>query len=166
MEEWRQIEGFPRYEVSSFGNIRSLDDTISAIRKKEYARTIKGQILKQSPNQQGYLQVQLYNETKPLTLRVHRLVAEAFLDKIEGRDTVDHIDRNQLNNSVANLRWANLSEQQINRKHPPSSTGHRCITTSKQGTYRVMIKRNNIYIHNKTFKTLEEALEFRDSLSI
>ena len=46
--------------------------------------------------------------------KVHRLVAEAFIENPEGKKTVDHIDRNRANNSLANLRWATSSEQREN----------------------------------------------------
>lgn len=47
---------------------------------------------------------------------IHQIVAETFLDKPFGHNlTVDHIDRNKLNNNVSNLRWVTKSEQAMNR---------------------------------------------------
>jgi len=48
--------------------------------------------------------------------RVHVLIAEAFLNKLEGKDLVDHIDRNRENNCVENLRWVNSYENRKNSK--------------------------------------------------
>lgn len=45
---------------------------------------------------------------------VHRLVAEAFLEKSEGATMVDHIDGNRLNNCVENLRWVAPKENRAN----------------------------------------------------
>lgn len=53
--------------------------------------------------------------------RVHRLVAECFIPNPNNYPTVDHINRNRLDNRVENLRWATHSMQIKNRKpisHP------------------------------------------------
>lgn len=47
--------------------------------------------------------------------RVHRLVASAFIDRIDGKNQVDHIDGNRHNNSVDNLRWCTDEENQCVR---------------------------------------------------
>lgn len=49
---------------------------------------------------------------------LHVMVAETFLKNPNNDPTVDHIDRNTLNNDVFNLRFASYSEQALNtRKH-------------------------------------------------
>ncbi len=48
--------------------------------------------------------------------RVHRLVAETFLENIERKLTVDHIDGDTKNNKINNLRWATNQEQYYNRR--------------------------------------------------
>ena len=63
-----------------------------------------------SYSKQGYLRVSVGGHE----YRVHRLVAECFLPKIEGKNTVDHIDRVRDNNSVYNLRWADMHDQRLN----------------------------------------------------
>lgn len=52
---------------------------------------------------------------------VHRLVAEAFITKPEGKDYIDHINRNCSDNSLANLRWVTRSENNRNRRQKGSS---------------------------------------------
>lgn len=63
---------------------------------------------------QGYYHVGLRifdgEKSKQKLYKVHRLVAEAFIPKIEGKDLVNHIDGNKLNNDVSNLEWVTPSE--------------------------------------------------------
>lgn len=63
----------------------------------------------------GYLS---YNLTLPdgrmKRVYAHRLVAFAFIPIIPGKNEVNHIDGNKLNNSVENLEWVNSKE---NKQH-------------------------------------------------
>ena len=90
-----------------------------------YAATEDGHIwsyranrfLNQSPDTNGYLHVHVRKDKeKYKKLPVHRLVALAFIENPENKPTVDHIDRNILNNNLSNLRWATMSEQNKNKQ--------------------------------------------------
>lgn len=50
------------------------------------------------------------------TYRVHRLVAEAFLDNPENKPEIDHINRIPYDNRIENLRWATRSDNNRNTK--------------------------------------------------
>lgn len=67
-------------------------------------------ILKQSDDGNGYPYVCIYINGKPKTRRVHRLVAEEFLNKETNRNVVNHIDGNKNNNTVENLEWVTSRE--------------------------------------------------------
>lgn len=115
-EIWKAIKDYDGlYEVSSYGRIRSL--------KRKAAR-----ILKPTPNKNGYLQICLCKNGTKKNLKIHRLVADAFIPNPDNKLTVDHIDRNPLNNSVENLRWADHSEQAVNR----AKKWEHCIETKLQ----------------------------------
>lgn len=62
-------------------------------------------------NENGYIRVYIYNKTYAL----HRLIALAFVENIDNKEQVNHIDGNKLNNSVANLEWVTNSENQIHK---------------------------------------------------
>jgi hypothetical protein len=112
MEQWKKINNFDNYEVSNYGNVRSLN----------YKQQGIIQILKPSVYK-NYLKVSLFKESKCYTFRVHQLVAVAFLNHtICGmKKVINHIDFNTLNNNVSNLEVI-THRQNANRKHLPSSS--------------------------------------------
>jgi len=59
----------------------------------------------------GYKNISVKNKT----YYVSRLIAETFLENPTQKQTVDHIDRNRINNNLSNLRWATMSEQNLNK---------------------------------------------------
>ena len=96
IEEWKPVVGYEGlYEVSNLGRVKSLGN--------EYSR--KEKILKQRKDKYGYLIINIYKEGKIKTCKVHRLVANAFLENPNNYPCVNHIDENPLNNQVDNLEW-------------------------------------------------------------
>jgi len=77
--------------------------------------------LKPSKDEKGYLRIGLYLNGKAKTYKLHRLISECFINKIEGKTQINHKDCNKLNNDISNLEWCNNSE---NQKHH-----HRVIKT-------------------------------------
>jgi hypothetical protein len=91
-EEWRPVPCLPEYEASNLGRIR----------------TTTGRMLGQWPNYLGYLMVRI---RKPrCTMRVHRLVAAAFIPNPDNKPYINHIDCNPANNHVSNLEWCTQLE--------------------------------------------------------
>ena len=122
--------------------------------------------LKGSSNSNGYLQVDLYKDVKGKKFSIHRLVALAYIENPENKPEVDHIDRDILNNSVNNLRWATKEEQMRNRKIY-SNTGFKYISkTNKNGYDYYTVKKDKVFCYQLNINkwTLEEAVEIRDCL--
>lgn len=93
---------------------------------------------------------------------VHRVVASAFIPNSNNYPEVDHINQNKLDNRVENLRWVTKSMNCINKRFEPGVSGYNHIRLIKGESYQVRIKRKDeAYI--KSFKTLEEAVEARDT---
>ena len=65
--------------------------------------------LKPHNNGYGYMLVDLYKDGKMKHARVHRLVAEAFIQNPNGLPEVNHKDENKENNSASNLEWCTPS---------------------------------------------------------
>ena len=102
VEEFRVIKGFERYSVSNLGNI---------------INNITGNKISQRKSSNGYYRVNLRTGKckyeKPKTASVHRLVAEAFLMPVKGKNYVNHIDGNKENNRSDNLEWCTAKENTI-----------------------------------------------------
>ena len=109
-EEWKDIEGYEGvYAISNCGNIKSYTKLNS---RGQY---LKQRILKPVLMKNGYYTVTLYKDGCSSKKYIHRLVAEAFIPNSENKSTVDHINRDRLDNRVENLRWATYSEQRGNQ---------------------------------------------------
>ena len=105
--KWKDIIGYENeYQINQFGEIRTLKDSPKL---KKY-NVLKPQINKRN----GYVYQMLYKNGKEKLLRVHRLVAMAFLPNPNNLPQVNHKDGNKQNNSVDNLEWC---EQSYNMKH-------------------------------------------------
>lgn len=103
-EIWKDIKGYEGlYQVSNFGNVKSLSNNFSR----------KEKILKLN-NIKGYLFVDLYKNGKVKHYKVHRLVAEHFIPNPDNKPCIDHINTNKTDNRVENLRWTTHKENSNN----------------------------------------------------
>ena len=177
-EEWKSVKGFENsYEVSNKGRVRSIDRVRienNCYGRKSY-RCDKGKVLKQTDNGNGYLIVGLRSGGKRKNKYIHRLVAEAFCSKKEETNVVNHKDRNTKNNVSENLEWVtakrNIELAAEYMRHPKkgttSKTGEKYISKldrKKGPVYRVQIRDNGRKTKEKTFKTLEEAIRYRNEV--
>lgn len=106
--EWREVPGYDgEYIVSNDGEVRSLFCG-HGTRWKCGER-----ILTQRPDFKGYMKVKLCKEGQGKLVFVHRLVANTFLEKPDGKNMVNHKDGDKRNNNVDNLEWCTNSENQI-----------------------------------------------------
>ena len=98
MEVWADIKGFEEfYQVSTLGRVWS---------------RYTGKYL--SPFCiRGYHYVSLSLNGKIVKKKVHRLVAEAFLDNPLNKGTVNHLNENKLDNRLVNLEWATHRENTV-----------------------------------------------------
>lgn len=93
--------------MSNTGKIRSLINNKNKMRKQP-------KILKPYLDNDGYEIIRLSKNNKSRAFKVHRLVAIYFLDNINNKLVVDHIDTNKRNNNYTNLRWVTNKENSNN----------------------------------------------------
>jgi hypothetical protein len=118
-ERWATIDKWPNYAVSDHGRIKRLTSRNNAVAGKILAAFLVA----------GYLSVNLLHGGKRESVRVHRLVAEAFIDNPEGLPEVNHIDTDRANAHYSNLEWVSRSG---NRYHA-YKTGNLSAVGSKNG---------------------------------
>ena len=102
-EEWRDITNYPNYQVSNLGRIKSKERYTKAKGNEIIHR--KDKILKNQTDNKGYKYVRLYNSNGFKAKKVHRLVAEIFIENPLNKETVNHINGDKNNNCINNLEW-------------------------------------------------------------
>ncbi len=109
MEEWKDIPGYVGYyEVSSLGRVRSVPRVVAHADGRR--QPVSGRVLKQNPDDWGYLLVSLNKNGKGVTSKVHRLVAIAFIPNPENKPEVNHKTGDKTANSVTDLEWSTGKE--------------------------------------------------------
>ena len=107
MEIWKDVKGYEGYyQVSNEGRVKSLERIVESIAHgKPCLRHIKGYMMQLQPNSiNTYLEVGLKKDGYRKTLKVHRLVWEAFNGEIKEGLEVDHINAVRTDNRLENLR--------------------------------------------------------------
>ena len=64
----------------------------------------------------GYSRVKLSFLNEKKTYLVHRMVADVFIDKVDGKDMINHINGNKIDNRVENLEWVTSQENMIHAR--------------------------------------------------
>lgn len=109
---WKSILGFSDYEISSNGDIRSID----RVKKYKSGRTItlkgKAKKLRKHPKNGFLLTDLINNKGTRVTVYPHKCVALAFIPNKHPRKKkiVMHLDGDYSNNSIENLQWTTYSE--------------------------------------------------------
>lgn len=113
MEIWKTIKGCSYYQISNFGNIRSMSRNVNTGYGQ---RIVKERLLKKSSDKDGYEIICIRPDATSVkkTYKIHRLVAEYFLTNYNDYNCVNHKDLNKKNNHVSNLEYVN---DMMNARH-------------------------------------------------
>lgn len=117
-EVWKNIENTNgQYQISNLGNVRSKFRYFYDINAKTTKKIYREKYILPRKDKKGYLRVQIYINDKLKNISIHKLVANAFLNKnkikkMSFEKTIDfdkiqvnHIDTNKKNNNVENLEF-------------------------------------------------------------
>ena len=146
---WLDIKGYENYQISICGSVRN-------------SKTKR--ILQPGNNSYGYYFVNIYKNGKNKIHKIHRLVANAFIPRVDITKTyVDHIDNNRLNNTISNLRWCNFQENHFNRQLSSKNTsGIKGVSWDKhRQKWIAFIKVNQKYYNLGRFANIDDAKQMR-----
>lgn len=112
MSLWKNVKDYETlYQVSDKGDVLSFEkswdccENLTAIRKEKLLKPVLS-----DKGKKAYKKVRLYKDKKWKTYPVHRLVAEHFIPKIDGKNFVNHKNGNKLDNHYSNLEWVTHKE--------------------------------------------------------
>lgn len=130
-EIWKPIKDYEAwYEVSNMGRVRSLDRLRPIAYGKSYLR--RGRPLVPVPDKDGYLEVKLSGDRaddKKRHKKVHRIVAEKFVENPDGLREINHKDLDKTNNAWTNLEW---STRKNNQRHASRMGRFHAVTNPKR----------------------------------
>jgi len=122
-ENWKTIPGFPRYMVSDRGNIRVMKDNMAFPVRSRF-------------DSDGYQIVTLWSKRRYHTLKVHRLVLEAFVGPCPDGYVCDHINTVRNDNRLENLRWVSERDNHWNPlsrvRYRNKGNRVRCVETGEE----------------------------------
>ncbi len=120
----------------------------------------RGRFLRPMLSHGGYLVVALSGSNGRTKTGVHRLVAMAYIDNPQNKETVDHINRIKTDNRVENLRWATPKEQMDNIDSELRKMNNRkgCVNAALKRSRPVQARDPKDHAHIiATFKSSSEA---------
>lgn len=142
MEQMKPINGYDgMYWITSSGKVWT-----------NYHRNGLERFLNPIKRKDGYLYVNLNKNKKMKVYRVHRLVAEHFIDNPNSKPYVNHIDGTRTNNDVSNLEWCTQKEN----VHHAIYTLNKWSNSDKQ---RKSASKLGISKRKLTFETAEKIRE-------
>ncbi len=138
-EIWKDVKGYEGlYKVSNFGNVKTIKNN---------------KILKiNTTGEYGY--VALYRDRKKTIKKIHRLVAENFIENPNNYPCVNHKDENKWNNKVDNLEWC-TQKYNCNYKN----------RNKKLSKSKCRFKIKQIDLNGKTIKIWQDIWELRNNTS-
>lgn len=133
--EWKPVVGYEGlYEVSESGLVKSLEREKFCGHEGSKPQITKEKILKERICKMGYPVVSLSKDSKAKSVRVHRILALAFIPNPENKPCVNHIDNNPMNKSLDNLEWCTQKENMQHASKQGRMFSHQDKTLYRRNT--------------------------------
>jgi len=101
MKQWKKIPNYSLYEASTDGEIKTYN----------WKNKGKEAIMRPAKDKSGYLRTMLKRDDGVMhTIKVHRIIAQTFIENPHNKDTVNHINGIKHDNRVENLEWKTAAE--------------------------------------------------------
>lgn len=124
---------------NEFEFIKGYENLYKINKNGEVFSCIYNKVMQPQETDDGFLFVNLRKEKSNKKCRIHRLIALQFIENIDNKPEVDHIDKNKKNNSIINLRWVTRKENAINK----------IINLTNLTNEKVEARKNNIKEYKK-----------------
>lgn len=142
IEKWKNVPGYPMYEVSNLGRVRKGDKLLGTKDKRD-----------------GYIKVTLSDGKRKLNSSVHRVVAMTWISNPLGKPCINHRNCIRDDNRVENLEWCTYKENNnygdIQKRHSASIMGHPKLGAAGRPMKAVLQLKDNYYIGY--FESSQEA---------
>lgn len=141
---WKRIPDYSLYEASTDGEIKTFN----------WKNQGQERIMKPAMDACGYMRTMLKNDNgKTHTIKVHRIIAQTFIQNPENKCSVNHKNSIRNDNRLINLEWATKSENQLhsykNNRHNAKGQFNSCASLLDEQV--IEIRKN--YQYGKTGKT-------------
>lgn len=140
-EVWKRIDAI--HEVSSHGRIRNIETE---------------RVLKPWIHTTGYPMIRL--SFKGRAMRIHRLVAESFIENPLEKKTINHRNGIKTDNRVSNLEWATQTENNIHARKFGLNRGVRKLTYEQVLRIRQLYAPGKTRYHKATMSQAKLAIKF------
>lgn len=142
---YKKIEGYDNYLVSNTGMI------LNVKRNKHLKNVVSDR----------YMIVLLYKNNSRKRFYVHRIVAEAFCERVEGKNCVNHKDLNKHNNDCSNLEWVSQKENVVHYINSDKYKPRKFSEIQKEETRNRLYKKVLCNKTKKIYKSIEDFAKER-----